>query len=387
MRIRLESKAGGRSVRRPFLSLSSHLHDRIVSRIREFGAITVAEFMDLALYDPAGGYYAAAPQRSGKKGDFFTSVDVSPLFGVSIAAQLAEMWDLLREAGTDRFDLVEAGAGNGRLSRDILDGAAEHHPDFYERIRLTLVERSAAARDVQPATLGPHRNLLVSSADLPRDICGTIVANELLDALPVRLIEMTAGGPREIVIAERAGTLIESRAPVLDPALRLDLPPLEPGQRFEVRPAATEWVRDAARSLSRGFLLLFDYGYEPSPHYLLTHPQGTLMAYRAHRTSTDWLAAPGEADITAHVDFAALRRAAESSGLRTLGMVDQTYFLVAAGLADRVDRGHDQRAIRQRLSARTLMMPGGLGDTMKTLIFAKEIGTPALRGLRSGRLT
>lgn len=367
----------------------SSLHDRIVAIVRERGPITVARFMELALYDPEHGYYASAVRRSGKAGDFFTSVDVSPLFGELIADELVEMWDVLRACGADRFDLVEAGAGNGRLSRDILDRAAKHHPGFYRHIRLCLVERSRAAREAQHAVLGPHVDRLVSSSDaLPSETCGAIVANELLDALPVHVIVMTVEGPREIMIAERAGALIESEAPVADPGLLADLPPMEPGQRLEVGIAATECIHDMASSLTRGFLLLFDYGYEPSERYFRAHPHGTLMSYRSHRASSDSrLHEPGQRDLTAHVNLAAVRRAAEESGLHTVGLVDQTYFLLALGLADRLDAGHDPRAIRQRLAGRTLIMPGGLGDTMKAMVFAKGVGVPALRGLRAGRLT
>ena len=130
------------------------LLDRIISDIRLRGPLSVAEFMELALYDPERGYYAGAAQRSGRHGDFFTSVDVGPLFGEAIAAQLVEMWDVLRLRGAESFDLVEAGAGNGRLARDVMDAAAAHSPEFYRHIRLTLVERSAAARAAQPASLG-----------------------------------------------------------------------------------------------------------------------------------------------------------------------------------------------------------------------------------------
>jgi len=369
--------------------LSSPLHDRIVSIVRESGPITIARFMELALYDPQHGYYASAAQRSGKQGDFYTSVDASPLFGELLAEQLAEMWNLLRSGGADRFDLVEAGAGNGRLSRDILDAASTHHPQFYRCIRVTLVERSRAAQQAQRDTLGPHANrLAASSTALPRDICGAIVANELLDALPVHVLDMTHDGLREVVVAERDGELVEAHGAVSDPALLAGLPPLDPGERIEVSVEMTLWVRQAASALARGFLLLFDYAYEPSPRYFRTHPQGTLMAYRAHRArSGSWLADPGESDLTAHVNLAALRRAAEDARLRTLGIIDQTYFLIALGVADRVHTGDDPRALRQRLAARTLIMPGGLGDTMKAMVFAKGMGAPALRGLRSGRLT
>jgi SAM-dependent MidA family methyltransferase len=372
----------------PFL-VPSPLQERLVSIIRSSGPITVARFMEIALYDPQHGYYMRAPKRSGKEGDFFTSVDVGPLFGTLIAEQLVEMWELLRGDGTSTFDLVEAAAGNGRLSRDILDAAAAHYPEFYRAVRLTLVERSPTARRAQRETLGPHFERLASSAaDLPETIHGTLVANELLDALPVHVIEMTDDGAREIVIAERGGQLVEAAAAISNPSLLAGLPPVEPGERIETSPAMHRWIGDVASSLARGFLLLFDYTYEPSPRYLRMHPHGTLMSYRAHRASADnWLHDPGERDLTAHVNIAALRQAARAAGLTPLGVVDQTYFLLSLGLAERLDTGDDRRAIRQRLAARTLMMPGGLGDTMKAMMFGKGVGTPALRGLQAGRQT
>jgi SAM-dependent MidA family methyltransferase len=369
--------------------LSTALHDRIVSIIRERGPISVASFMELALYDPERGYYTGAAQRSGRHGDFYTSVDVGPLFGATIAEQLSETWELLRQDGADHFDLVEAAAGNGRLARDILDAAAERHPQFYERVRLFLVERSVAARSAHREILGPHAGCLVSSSeDLPTAIDGAIVANELLDALPVAVLEMAEDGLHEVVIGERGGVLMEEVRPARDPDALRALPPLEPGQRVEIGDAASRWVRDAAAALSRGLLLLFDYGYTPSPEFFRLHPNGTLMSYRSHRASGGaWLSDPGERDITAHVNLAGVRAVAEAHGLTTLGIVDQTYFLLSLGLAERLDAGHDPRALRQRLAARTLLMPGGLGDTMKAMIFAKSIGTPVLRGLRAGRLT
>ncbi len=345
--------------------------------------------MDLALYHPEHGYYSRAAQRSGREGDFFTSVDVGPLFGELIAAGLDEMWDVLRADGAGAFDLVEAGAGNGRLARDVLDAAARHHPDFYANVRLTLVERSPAARDAQRAALGPHLERLVDvRGDLPASVEGVIYANELLDAFPVHVVTMTAEGIREIVVSERDGILVEAEAAISDPAIVAHLPPMDLGVRMEVGLAAGTWVRDAAAALRRGFLLLFDYGHEPGEAHARAHPEGTLMTYRAHVAEPgNWLAAPGETDLTAHVDLTAVRRAAEGAGLRTLAIVDQTYFLLSLGLADRVETGHDRHAIRQRLAARTLVMPGGLGSTMKAMVFAKGVGAPSLRGIASGRLT
>jgi SAM-dependent MidA family methyltransferase len=363
--------------------VSSPLSSLIVSRIRDRGPLTVAEYMELALYHPEHGYYSRAARRSGRDGDFFTSVDVGPLFGELIAAQLDEMWYVL---GAGAFELVEAGAGNGRLARDVLDAAARHHPDFYANVRLTLVERSPVARDAQPAALGPHLERLAAVRDdLPASVEGVIYANELLDAFPVHVVTMTEEGVREIVVSERDGVLVEDQAAISDPAIVAHLPRIDPGTRMEICLAAATWVRRAAAALQRGFLLLFDYGHDVDTR---AHPDGTLMAYRAHVAEPrNWLAAPGDSDLTAHVDLTALRRAAEGAGLRTLGLVDQTYFLLSLGLADRVETGHDRHAIRQRLAARTLIMPGGLGSTMKAMVFAKGVGAPALRGTTSGRLT
>jgi SAM-dependent MidA family methyltransferase len=366
--------------------LTRTLRERIVSIIRERGAISVASFMELALYDPQGGYYAGAAQRSGKAGDFYTSVDVSPVFGATIAAQLVEMWRLL---GSGDFHLVEAGAGNGRLSRDILDAAAAQHPDFYRRLRVTLVERSDTAGAAQPGTLGPHATRVASSSDsLPAGIDGAIVANELLDALPVTIVQMTDDGFREVGVGERDGVLVEELRPLRHADLVSALPAVEPGQRIEIGCAACAWIRSAAASLARGFLMLFDYGYRPSADFFRAHPEGTLMAYRSHRASgAGWLNDPGERDITAHVNLDAIQATAEAHGLQTLGIVDQCSFLMSLGLVDRIDAGHDHRATLQRLAARTLIMPGGLGDTMKAMVFAKGVGAPALRGLQSGRLS
>ena len=176
------------------------LRELIADRIRTSGPISFAEFMDISLYHPELGYYARAAQKTGRAGDFFTSVDVGPIFGALLAKQFAEMWQILQSGSDenasggfltamrkppDPFDLVEAGAGNGRLARDILDAAQKDDPEFYSAIRLSLVEQSPAARAAQAETLGPHAALLShSSSALPDEIHGVIYANELLDALP-----------------------------------------------------------------------------------------------------------------------------------------------------------------------------------------------------------
>lgn len=374
------------------------LREVIRERIRTGGPLPFAAYAEIALYHPRLGYYARAVRRSGRAGDFFTSVDLGPLFGALLASQFAEMWRLLQSrAGDARFDLVEAAAGNGRLARDVLDAAAADDPAFYRAIDLHLVERSGTARDAQSATLGPHAGKVASSGtDIPPAIHGAVFANELLDALPPHVLEMTGDGIREVYVdLDETGTgFVERLGPLSDARLRTHVDErsiaLEPGWRAEIVPAAADWVRQAVNRLERGFLLLVDYGHEARELYSATHAAGTLTTYRRQRVEAagdgmtpPWLAAPGECDITAHVDLTLVRDTAEEAGASTLGLLDQTYFLLGLGAAGRTGRkpGEDDvAALRRRLALKSLLVPGGLGSTHKVLIFGKRVGTPALAG-------
>src|SRR5262245_49695126 len=175
--------------------------------------MTVAAFMELTLYDPAFGYYARAPRRSGRAGDFFTSVDVGPLFGELLAVQIGEMAALLG-GGTADFDLGEAAAGNGQLAADVLHGLGQHSRDILPHVKLHLVETSARARAAQAEVLaaavpirragpfGPAENQphYTSSAELPESFEGVVYANELLDAFPVHQVVMREAGLREVFV-------------------------------------------------------------------------------------------------------------------------------------------------------------------------------------------
>ena len=390
--------------------------------------------MELALYDPQFGYYARAARRSGRAGDFFTSVDVGPLFGELLEIQLAEMARLLCGESRipnpeSRFDLVEAGAGSGRLSADILRAAKTRDRAFYDSIRLHLVEASAAARAAQRDTLGDLcERLTASTGALPPSFEGALIANELLDALPAHQVVMRDDGLREVYVdvgrpfqgdvgrpfqddvgrpfQDDVGRPFQGRrihdagqadgdpekvalhlieGPLSTPELqayldRLDVT-LEPGWRAEINLRAVEWVRDAARRLARGFMILIDYGHDAAELYSPSHSLGTLTSYASHRaagadsSAPAWLQRPGEQDITAHVDFTSVRAAAESEGMTTIGFLDQTYFLL--GLLQH--HGNPQSAINPQL--KTLISPGGLGSTQKVLLLGKGVGSPPLGGL------
>jgi SAM-dependent MidA family methyltransferase len=366
--------------------------------IRERSPVTVAAFMEAALYHPDFGYYARAVQRSGRAGDFFTSVDVGPLFGELLARQIGEMLVILNsEFRIQNYDLVEAGAGNGRLSADILRALKRDAPATYRATRLHLVEASQAARAVHEPTLAETAERLVSSSPaLPDSFEGVLIANELLDAMPVHQVVMRSDGLHEVYVEARAQSLRLREGPLSTPRLEKYFAALgrtlEPGWRAEISLAAVDWMHEAARRLQRGFIILLDYGHEASELYSVTHSAGTLTSFAGHRSSgpesaaAPWLSNPGKQDLTAHVDFTSIRRAAESAGCTALGFLDQMYFLLALvsapSPASAVPR-LEALTVKERLALKTLVMPGGLGSTMKVMILGKGVATPKLLGLSS----
>jgi SAM-dependent MidA family methyltransferase len=231
---------------------------------------------------------------------------------------------------------------------------------------------------------------------MPDQVTGTILANELLDALPTHAVSMTIDGLREIYVDFVGDRFVERTGPPSSPALadylsRLEVP-LAPGWRGEINLAAVEWVRTAARRLERGFVILIDYGHPAETLYSQRHGAGTLTTFHRHLIGTvgddpdqpdgpAWLAHPGERDITAHVDLTSVQAAAEAEGLELLGLLDQSHFLLGLGALDDPgigDAGAD--ALKRRLALKTLLVPGGLGSTHTVLLLGKAVGVPALRG-------
>lgn len=363
----------------------------IIDRIATSGPLTADRFMDLALYEPGLGYYATREVRSGRSGDFYTSVDVGPLFGELLAIQLHEMWGLLDEPAS--ITLAEGGAGSGRLARDVLGAIAREHPSFYDAVELRLLETSRLARLAQRTTLGTHAGRLTGHA-LPERFSGIVYCNELLDALPTHVVVMTDHGLREVCVDAQDGRLVEVLAEPSTPRLGQYLARagarLERGWRAEVNLRAVDWVRDAARRLTRGFLVVIDYGHEAHELYSRRHATGTLTGFKRHQSDhgggPTWLEEPGMQDLTAHVDFSSVRAAAEDEGLVTLGLLDQTYFLLGLGATERLASasGSTVQDLKLRMAAKTLLLPGGLGSSHKVLLMGKAVGNPPLLGCSAG---
>jgi SAM-dependent MidA family methyltransferase len=365
------------------------LSEILAERIRSGGPIGFAEFMRECLYHPAHGYYSRANAR--RFGDYYTSVDVHPIFGRLLARQFSEMWKLL--GSPHPFVVVEAGAGVGRLAGHILDFSARALPEFYAALDYFAVERSSARRAEHAARLVDHVAAgRVSSADKisPTIPAGCIFSNELLDALPAHRVSIEHGALREVYVGFENGQFIEAPGKPSTPALERYFHEqgitLEEGQQAEVCLEACDWIESAGRALERGFVLTIDYGHEALALYDERHNRGTLLAYRDHTVSEYLLDVPGEQDLTAHVNFTAVDLCGRRAGLLRTGLVTQSQFLVALGreneFADLYEPGQtEMERLRARLLLKNLIHPEGLGEKFQVLIQHKGITEPQLTGL------
>jgi len=364
------------------------LSEILAGRIRAGGPIPFAEFMRECLYHPVHGYYSRANAR--RFGDYYTSVDVHPIFGRLLARQFAEMWELL---GSPRpFVVAESGAGVGRLAGHILDFSARALPEFYAALEYVAVEQSSARRAEHAERLAEHAaaGRFSSAGEIPRAIpAGCIFSNELLDALPTHRVVMEHGALREICVGFESGrfteVICEPSTPALEQYCQEQGIALEEGQQAEVCLEACNWIESAGRALEHGFVLTIDYGHEAHLLYGEHHNRGTLLAYRDHTVTENLLEAPGEQDLTAHVNFTAVDLWGRRSGLVRTGLLTQSQFLVALGRGNEFDDLYDpgqteMEKLRARLLLKNLIHPEGLGEKFQVLIQHKGIVAPRLTG-------
>ena len=301
---------------------------RIRDTIEAEGPIPFARFMALALYAPVGGYYRAAGPV-GASGDYFTSPTAHPLFGALLAAQLAQMWDAMGRP--DPFTVLEPGAGGGVMARDILAAARADFPGLARAMRYLALDYAAAKPEGAP----PGLRWAASDALPVRGLVGCILANELLDALPVTRFVVRDGAAREVYVTLNANGFAEVLGEPSTPdaaALLSRLPPgLPDGYRGEVCPAAARWISQAASALDRGYVVAIDYGGAPAQLYAPERRGGTLRCHYKHTVTGNPYVRVGRQDITAHVDFALLRAAGEDAGLSTVGYTAQRDFLLNLG--------------------------------------------------------
>jgi SAM-dependent MidA family methyltransferase len=357
------------------------LAELLAERIRRYGPLTFADYMRECLYHPTHGYYSKA--EATRFADYYTSVDVHPIFGRLLARQFAEMWENLGQP--EEFMLVEAGAGVGRLATHILDFCASKLSDFYQVLEYVAVERSASRRDQAAGRLKQHAEAghATASAEIPLHIStGCLFSNELVDALPVHRVVRQGGAPKEIFVGFADGRFTDHIAELSTCAITEYFAAqgitLCDGHQAEAGLEACDWITEVGRRLERGYVLTIDYGHRAAELFDDHHMRGTLLAYHDHRATENYYSSPGQQDLTAHVNFTALETWGKRSGLETSGLTSQTSFLLALGqrneFADLHDDGEPEMdRVRARLQLKTLIHPEGMGERFQVLIQQKGV--------------
>lgn len=325
---------------------------------RAGGWLPFDRYMALALYAPGLGYYANTSRKfgtmPGSGSDFVTAPEMSPLFGQSLAVQVEEALD---RTGTDT--LWEFGAGSGALARELL------HVLGPRVRRYAIVELSASLRERQQEALAPYADKVEWASELPERMSGVVVGNEVLDAIPVKLLVR-----RNLQWHERGITLADGKLAWSDVPTHLR-PPAQPAGTHdyvtELHHQAQAFVRTLAERLEAGAAFFFDYGFPEAEYYHAQRHMGTLMCHRGHMADPDPLDAPGEKDITAHVDFTGIAVAAQEAGLPTLGYATQGRFLINCGIVERMAA----LPVKEQAAAQRLVAEHEMGELFKVIAFQK----------------
>lgn len=366
---------------------SARLAARIAGEIEQAGGwISFARYMELALYAPGLGYYSGGARKFGGAGDFVTAPELSPLFAQTLAAQVAQVM----AASAPR--ILEVGAGSGALAAGLLlelerRGAL---PERYD-----ILELSGELRVRQQETLArgaPHLADRVAWLDtLPASFSGVVVANELLDALPVNVVAWREDGLFERGVGLQNDTFAWCERPAAGTLLAVsqELTFVQPPYVSEINLAARAWIAEWGRILQQGTLLLIDYGFPQREYYHPQRVEGTLMCHYRHHAHADPFWLPGLNDITAHVDFTAVAEAGHEAGLDVLGYTSQAQFLLNCGLAQLLEaRQADGAAAYAALAsnAQKLVSPAEMGELFKVMALGRKIDEPLL-GFVSGDRT
>jgi len=367
------------------------LRDKILAEIRAGGPIPFSRYMELCLYDPQQGYYSRNAEQFGKAGDFYTSSDVHAVFGRLLARQFEEMWRVL--GSPEKIEILELGPGRGLFARDVLDWSEKRFPEFFEAVHYSLSEQSGALRERLQVTLDRHfaagkvsfpqrlepptsGGLYGMAEAVPSRVPIIVFANEFFDALPVEVLSRQG----ELRIGEKDGRLVEGWVlPSAENLEYLDRYGVQPddGERVETGRIAQDYMSQLAAGIQRGFIVVVDYGYT-RPEQLAGRHRGTVTAYRQHSVSGTPYEAPGEQDITAHVNFTALAAAAERHGMDAQPLLTQSQFLMGIGEPNQfADAFEDCRLPQEQakvaLQLKHLVTPAGLGESFHVLVASKGV--------------
>jgi SAM-dependent MidA family methyltransferase len=402
----------------------SRLRKRIADEIRRDGPIPFSRYMEMCLYEPDLGYYSRSREQFGKAGDFYTSSDVHAVFGRLLARQFEEMWRVLDSPR--HIDVIELGPGRGLFAGDVLDWSAKTFPEFSRALHYALVEQAAHLRDRLQERLAEHiaaeRARVFESLEAAASTVGKniiVFGNEFFDALPVEVVDYRGGLRIGLENGRFVETFVPPTAAEVEFLDRYGIHP-EQGERVEATLVSLEWMgriaeifrsfgtadpsartevlgRDdsekhvAAENSRRGFVVLIDYGYTREEQLAGRH-RDTIMSYRQHTASTSPYEAPGEQDITAHVNFTALRARGVGRGLDPMALLTQSQFLIGIGeeteFADAFQECKlPQERAKVALQLKHLITPTGMGETFQVLLMSAGVAKEKAATLSGLKLT
>ena len=338
--------------------------------------LTFAEYMEQVLYEPGLGYYSAGSRKLGKEGDFITAPEISPIFSCCLA-------NAIQPAVKQYAKILEVGAGSGKMAADILLHLESNNnlPGQY-----FILERSAELRERQQQTLTEKCQHLFNRVawldELPEAFSGVIIANELLDALPVHRVTKQNGQWLESTVQFKSDKFVWDTTPLTSNRLQKRLDSIEAqqgklaeGYTTEINLAAEDWVSSITSSLDEGYVLLVDYGYSQHEYYHPQREQGTLLCHYRHQAHDDPFVYPGLQDITAHVDFTAMADSALDAGLKVRGYTTQMLFLMDTGLnelAEAMNSDDAEQQLQLATQIRKLTLPQEMGESFKVILFSKN---------------
>lgn len=368
---------------------SLELSKKIRQTIKRHGPLPFSRFMELALYTPGLGYYASGLPKIGKEGDFITAPEISPLFARCIARQASQIL-----AEIEHANLIEFGAGKGTLAKDLLlalDQQNQAIENYY------IIELSADLRQRQAETLAelpaPLREKVVWLDQLPqKPIPAVIVANEVLDAMPVEKLRLESDQSLQgyVVFNEATQRFEWDYHTISDPGLQKTCnqilkkigDPSPQGYETEINTQIHPWLQSIADFLEQGALLLIDYGYPRQEYYQSARKMGTLRCHYQHRAHSDPFFYPGLQDITAHIDFTQVAEAGFDVGFKVAGYTTQAHFLMSSGILEMSTELTNQDNIVDALKVaqqiKTLTLPNEMGENFKVIALTKKLDLPLL---------
>lgn len=358
------------------------LSEIIIDKIRNEGPVSFRDYMEMCLYYPALGYYNSTKERIGSKGDFYTSSNLTHVFGAMIGRQIEEMWQIL---GETEFAIVEYGAGTGQLCFDILH-YLQHNDKFFRNLHYCIIEKSTAMVERQRKILNTRVTWYDSVFEIP-DLTGCIISNELIDNFPVHRVAME--DELYEIFVDYNNSFIEVLRPAHDD-LKNYLSELgvtlAKDFRTEINLDSSQWLKENADALQRGFIITIDYGYPSHDLYNSLRHNGTLMCYHIHRTNNDPYVHIGDQDITSHVNFSALCHWGWKNGIVCCGLTDQASFLLSLGYKEyfrNQDVGIEDMiasARKEAMLSHTLLFD--MGMKYKVLVQSKGVPACELSGLK-----